>query len=89
MSLWHLLVQTSLVHTCCSPHRQKRQLSHGCCTAAALFLDPQEEVVVRSCSSGAREKPGDVGKSVAASVYRPSVDRLVGVLPSGESHCHC
>lgn len=67
---------------------KKSQLSHGCCTAAALFLDPQEELIVRSCSSGAGEKPG-VGKSVTGSTCRPSVDRLVGVLPSGESHSHC
>lgn len=55
------------VHTCRSLHRLKCGLSHGCCTAAALLVDPQEELIVRSRSTGAGEKPG-VGKSVMGSM---------------------
>lgn len=87
-SLQHRFGSDLSMHTCCCLHRQKSQLSHGCCTAAALFLDPQEEVIVRSCSTGTGEKPGGSG-SLSRPECRPSVDRLVGVLPSRESHSHC
>lgn len=82
MKGFHCIFTVSL---CTVPylHRLKSQLAHCCCTAAALH--PQEELIVGSCSTATGEKPG-VGKSV---VCRPSVDRLVGVLPSMESRSHC